>query len=140
MSKKLFRIKQFGDIITGNTPPTEQEEYYGDDYLFIKATDIDEKLKYTFSTEDMYSQLAYKKYVKSLIPANSICVVTIGSVGKKMTMSHVPLFVNQAINAIVPFSADEADYIYYAVKANLSRLKTIDSGTTSGRERMYSLW
>lgn len=136
MSKKLVRIKHFGDIITGNTPPTDQEEYYGNDYLFIKATDIDEKLKYTFETEDMYSQLAFKKYINSLIPTNSICVVTIGSVGKKMTMSHVPLFVNQAINAIIPYSTDQADYIYYAIKANLSRLKTIDSGTTSGRENV----
>ena len=136
MSKRLTRIKNLGDVITGNTPPTEQEDFYGDKYLFIKATDIDEKLKYTFQTEDMYSEIAYKKYIKSLVPAKSICVVTIGSVGKKMTMAHVPLFVNQAINAVIPYSIEEADYIYYVVKANLSRLKTIDSGTTSGRENI----
>lgn len=134
--KKLIRIKQIGRVITGNTPPTDQNEYYGDSYLFIKATDIDEKIKFTLSTEDMYSKLAYKKYKKYLVPEKSICVVTIGSVGKKMTMAHKPLFVNQAINAIIPNDLDEADYFYYAIKANISRLKTLDSGTTSGRENV----
>lgn len=54
-----------------------------------------------------------------------------------MTMAHKPLFVNQAINAIITNDLDESNYFYYAIKANISRLKTLDSGTTSGRENMY---
>lgn len=50
-----------------------------------------------------------------------------------MTMAHKPLFVNQAINAIITNDLDESNYFYYAIKANISRLKTLDSGTTSGR-------
>ena len=54
-----------------------------------------------------------------------------------MTMAQKPLFVNQAINAIITNDLDESNYFYYAIKANISRLKTLDSGTTSGRENMY---
>ena len=54
-----------------------------------------------------------------------------------MTMAHKPVFVNQAINAIITNDLDESNYFYYAIKANISRLKTLDSGTTSGRENMY---
>lgn len=41
------------------------------------------------------------------------------------------------MNAIIPNDLDESDYFYCTIKANISRLKTLDSGTTSGRENVY---
>ena len=37
----------------------------------------------------------------------------------KMTMVHKPLFVNQAMNAIIPNNLDESDYFYYTIKSNI---------------------
>ena len=37
---EYVRLKDIGQIITGNTPPTSKPEYYGDYMPFIKATDI----------------------------------------------------------------------------------------------------
>ncbi len=54
-----------------------------------------------------------------------------------MTQAHTDLFVNQAINAILPYKEYDKDYIYYVTKfAVLPQLKIYDSGTTSGRENI----
>ena len=131
------RVKDLGKIVTGNTPPTSKPEYYGDFMPFIKATDIPLNSKYTLTTEQSYSEAGYKKYKESLIPKGSTCVVTIGSIGKKLTYAHTDLFVNQAINAIIPNSLFDNGYVFYLSKyAILPQLKIFDSGTTSGRENV----
>lgn len=137
---EYVRLKDIGQIITGNTPPTSKPEYYGDYMPFIKATDIPIGVKCTLVTEQSYSKLAAEKYKKSLVPKGSTCVVTIGSIGKKMTYAHTDLFVNQAINAIVPKNSYDNEYIFYNVRCSvLPQLKKLDSGTTSGRENISKI-
>ena len=133
---KKIKVKDLGTIITGNTPPKNRPELYGSHTPFIKATDINEKNKYTYLTEEYYSEEAYNKYKKSLIPKNSTCVVTIGSVGKKLTMAHCDCFINQAMNAIVPNQNYDSEYVYYLLKNNIHKLKSLNSGTASGRENI----
>ena len=135
MRKKVC-IGDLGTIITGNTPPRNRPELYGNHTPFIKATDISESEKYTYNPEECYSEEGYNKYIKSLIPKGSTCVVTIGSIGKKMTMAHCDLFINQAMNAIIPNACFNSEYVYYAVKNVLGNIKTLDSGTASGRENV----
>ena len=135
MTHKI-RIGDLGEIITGNTPPRDMPEYYGSCTPFIKATDIDESSKYTYAPEESYSEIGYQKYRKSLIPKGSTCVVTIGSIGKKMTMAHCDCFINQAMNAIIPSANYDCEYVYYVIKHNVHRLKALDSGTASGRENV----
>ena len=135
MRKKVC-IGDLGTIVTGNTPPRNRPELYGNHTPFIKATDISESEKYTYYPEECYSEEGYNKYIKSLIPKGSTCVVTIGSIGKKMTMAHCGLFINQAMNAIIPNTDYDKEYVYYAVKNILGNIKKLDSGTASGRENV----
>ena len=129
-------ISDLGRIVTGNTPPRNQPELYGDYTPFIKATDISENEKHTYLPEEGYSESGHKKYIRSLIPKGSTCVVTIGSIGKKMTMAHCDCFINQAMNAIIPNEHFDNEYVYYAVKNVIGNLKALDSGTASGRENV----
>lgn len=134
---KYVKVKDLGQIVTGNTPPTSDMSNYGNYMPFIKATDIILGSRYTYVTEQGYSEKSYKKYKANIVPKGSTCIVTIGSIGKKITQAHTDLFVNQAINAILPYKQYDKDYIYYATKyAVLPQLKIYDSGTTSGRENI----
>ena len=134
--KKTVTIGDLGTIITGNTPPRSHPELYGSHTPFVKATDISETEKYTYNPEECYSEEGYKKYIRSLVPKGSTCVVTIGSIGKKMTMAHCDMFINQAMNAIIPNSNFDNEFVYYAVRNVLSNIKALDSGTASGRENV----
>ena len=134
--RRKVTMGDLGTIITGNTPPRSMPELYGDYTPFVKATDISEPEKYTYTPEECYSKEGHDKYIRSLVPKGSTCVVTIGSIGKKMTMAHCDLFINQAMNAIIPNENFDNEFVYYAVKNVLSNIKGLDSGTASGRENV----
>ena len=134
---KEYRIKDLGEVITGNTPPTSNREYYGTEYKFIKPTDMVEGQRFVPTTEEYYSELAYQKYKKCLLPPKTPCVVTIGSLGKKMCLTDTECFTNQAVNAVIPNKQNDGEFLYYAFKASvLAYVKQLDSGTTSGRENV----
>jgi type I restriction enzyme S subunit len=129
-------IGDLGQIITGNTPPRKNPEFYGDFVPFIKPTDIEIDRRFTPNPEECYSELGFEKYRKSLIPKGSTCVVTIGSIGKKITQAATDCFINQAVNAIIPNENYDQDFVFYLLKNNLDKVKGLDSGTSSGRENV----
>lgn len=131
---KTITVSELGDVVTGHTPPTSKREYYGDYIPFIKPTDISIDSKYTYEPEEYYSQLGYEKYKKSLIPKGATCVVCIGTLGEKMTMSACDCFTNQSINTIIPNKNYDNEYVYYLLKYNLHKVKARNRGTASGRE------
>ena len=133
---KKIKISDLGKVITGNTPPRKNPELYGEHTIFIKPTDVSEGEKYTYNPEECYSELGFNKYKNSLIPKGSTCVVTIGSIGKKMTKAHCDCFINQAMNAVIPNKYYDEEFVFYVLKYNLVQLKTLDSGTASGRENV----
>jgi len=136
MKWEKVEIGQLGEVITGNTPPRKNPELYGDFIPFIKPTDIEIDRRYTPNPEECYSELGYEKYRKSLIPKGATCVVTIGSIGKKMTQAITDCFINQAVNAIIPNENYNRDFVFYLLRNNLDKVKGLDSGTSSGRENV----
>ena len=130
-------IGDLGRVVTGDTPPRNNPAYYGIAYPFIKPTDMTVGQRLTMSFEESYSEDGFAKYRKKLIPAGSTAVVTIGSIGQKLTWLHADSFVNQAVNAVVP-DRDKFDslYDYYLLKHNLNLVKQADTGASSGRENV----
>jgi type I restriction enzyme, S subunit len=136
MKWEKVEIGQLGEVITGNTPPRKNPELYGDFIPFIKPTDIEIDRRFTPNPEECYSELGFEKYRKSLIPKGATCVVTIGSIGKKITQAITDCFINQAVNAVIPNENYDADFVFYLLKNNLDKVKGLDSGTSSGRENV----
>lgn len=130
-------IAALGTVVTGDTPPRKNPEYYGDAYPFIKPTDMTVGQRLTTDYEEGYSEEGFAKYRKKLIPAGATAVVTIGSIGQKLTLLHRDCFVNQAVNAVIP-DQDRFDslYVYYLLKHNLNLVKQADTGASSGRENV----
>jgi len=136
MKWESVEIGQLGEVITGNTPPRKNPELYGNFIPFIKPTDMEIDRRYTTNPEECYSELGFEKYHKSLIPKGATCVVTIGSIGKKMTQANTDCFINQAVNAIIPNKNYDQDFVFYLLRNNLDKVKGLDSGTSSGRENV----
>ena len=63
MRKKVC-IGDLGTVVTGKTPSKSNKAFYGDYALFLKPTDISEYCKFTYKTEEMYSQLAAEKFAE----------------------------------------------------------------------------
>lgn len=137
MMRQLVEIGSLGKVVTGDTPPKKNPEYYGSAYPFIKPTDMQVGQRYTYAYEECYSEAAYEKYRKKLIPQGATAVVTIGSIGQKLTLTHTACFVNQAVNAVIPNKEEfNSFYVYYLLKHNLNLVKSADTGASSGRENV----
>ncbi len=135
---KEYRIDELGQVVTGHTPLKSVKKYYeSNDYTWIKPTDIRKGERYVLETEEYYSQKAFEKYKKALLPPHSTCVVTIGTVGEKICLTNKPCFTNQSINAIIP-NREKFDpmFVYYLLKYNLDQVAQRNPGTASGRHHV----
>ena len=131
-----IKIGDIGEVFTGHTPPKKNKEYFGGPYPWIKPTDIVIGSRYVEKIEETYSELAYEKYKKYLLPPLSTCVVTIGTVGNKICLTKEPSFTNQSINAIIPNQEYDSMFIFYLMKYNLPVVAKRNPGTASGRHHV----
>jgi type I restriction enzyme S subunit len=135
---KEYKIEDLGRVVTGHTPSRRITDFFeSEGHIWIKPTDIRKGVRYVPNPEEYYSQKAFEKYQKSLIPPLSTCVVTIGTVGEKICLTHKYCFTNQAINAVIP-DCEKFDpmFVYYLLKNNLDSVLQLNIGTASGRENI----
>ena len=112
-------IQDYGDVITGNTPPTSNEEYYSNgSYLWASPADLGMNKKIN-DTKTKLSLLGFKK--TRVIPKGGILVTCIGSTIGKMGMAADAMSSNQQINSIVVNDKNNNDFVYYAVSRAFPR-------------------
>lgn len=133
---KEVNIGSLGEVITGNTPPTADREYYGGHYPFIKPTDMDLDRRRVTKWEENFTEKAFKKYKNSYIPLGATGVVTIGTVGEKIFQADQNCFTNQSVNVVIPNSNYDQDFVYYLLKLNLPKVSAANPGTASGRHHV----
>ncbi|MDR0332622.1 MAG: restriction endonuclease subunit S [Dysgonamonadaceae bacterium] len=112
-----IKIKDFGIIVTGNTPPTKDTDNYGSDYLWASPTDLG-KSKYITDTKTMLSEKGFKKTRK--LPKGSILVTCIGIIGK-MGMAAEEMATNQQINSVIVNDNFDCNFVYYAISSQVSK-------------------
>jgi len=121
------KVKDIGKVVTGKTPPTKENKYFGTNYPFVKIPDMGISVRVE-STETM---LSYEgaQYMRSLkLPPDSVmvsCLATIGKVGITAKES----FTNQQINTIIPnVNKVIPGWIYYFFKNNTEYLESLGGG------------
>ena len=115
-------ISQFGDIITGSTPSTSNQDNYTDGvYCWASPSDLN-GTKYVYDTKIRLSQKGYDKTRK--LPKDAILVTCIGSTIGKMGMSYTEMSTNQQINAVVVNVSFDKDFVYYAIQSRFPKYLT----------------
>ena len=107
-------LADLGTIVTGKTPSTKCKEYWNGNVPFVTPKDI-QGTKHIFSTERNISDIGLISAKGVSLPPNSICVSCIGNIGY-VGKTTTPCISNQQINAIIPFSKVNSDYVYYLIK------------------------
>lgn len=125
----VCRLKDFGKIITGKTPPTEQEEYYGEDVMFVKTPDMHGNI-FVQSTSEYLSKLGCEYQKSQYIPENSIMVSCIGT-GGITSINAYPANTNQQINSIILDDKNNLPWLYFTVSNMKETIKMFgNTGTT----------
>lgn len=133
---RKIKIKDLGRVFTGSTPPTNNEIFWGDEFLFIKPSDINFGIRYVYNTETRFSKEATKTAKGRLLPAGTTCVVCIGTIGKICQM-RISSATNQQINSIVVNRKEfDPDYVYHLMTQSIANVKVVEGGSASGRDHV----
>ena len=124
-----MKIKDIGKVITGKTPSTSHEEYYGGDYMFITPNELHGGYKVTKS-EKTITEKGYNSIKSNVIDGVSVMVGCIGWAMGNVAMCFEKCATNQQINSIT--NIDESYnpyYLYYWLRTKKDYLFSIASVT-----------
>lgn len=129
---EIVTLGDLGKVVTGKTPSTNNEEYWGEDIPFITPTDFKNYNKYAFTSDRRLSFLGKDKVRNSVIPKNSILVTCIGSDMGKVVITQNECVTNQQINSLV-LSNDNLlnEYVFQYLKSIYPLLRAIALGGTT---------
>jgi type I restriction enzyme S subunit len=116
------RIKDFGEVSTGKTPPTANEANFGGEFQFITPGDLG-TTKWLRQTERSLSALGAES--AGVLLANTVCVVCIGATIGKVGLTVRPACTNQQINSVVCRQNHSPEYLYYALRHRAQHLLVI---------------
>lgn len=109
------RVGELGKVLTGKTPKTSIDDYYGGDIPFITPSD-NMNVKYIRKTNKTLTENGAASVKNNIIPAGAICVSCIGSDLGKVVISTTKSVTNQQINSIiVDESKFDVDFVYYSM-------------------------
>ena len=122
---EVKRIKDFGEIQTGKTPPTDEPEVFSEKengFMFITPGDLD-VAKYIKHTERYVSEKGMRySYV---LPKGTVCEVCIGSTIGKNGITTKECCSNQQITSVVVNNNHDAEYLYYAMLSRREHFKSV---------------
>lgn len=126
MSWPLVAFASIAEVVTGNTPSKADDSFFGGDIPFVTPGELD--LGFVDNANQTLTEKGAK--VSRLIPANSVMVCCIGSLGK-VGISSVPVVTNQQINSLV-INQEVAYplYVYYFCKTLKNTLNDMAPKTT----------
>lgn len=123
---RVGEIIDFGKVVCGKTPSKQNPAYYGKDVPFLKIPDMHNTV-FPFITVDNLSYEGSKSQINKLIPAKSIIVSCIATVGL-VCINPFDCHTNQQINSIVPKDTNSRYYLFHALKEMKYILESIGSG------------
>lgn len=109
----LIPIGELGEVITGDTPSTDDRSNFGDDYPFVTPEDL-ENQKYVTEIRRGITEAGMKETKR--IPKDAVMIDCIGSNLGKVAISKRPLATNQQINSVITSEEYDEEFLYYCLQ------------------------
>ncbi len=122
---EVKKIGELGEVITGKTPSTKNNLYYGNDILFVKTPDMHNNT-FINDTEVKLSSLGSKSQINKLLPENSIMVSCIGT-GGIVSINSKKAHTNQQINSIILKDIKLREWAYLTLKSMKGTIEAFGS-------------
>ena len=119
------KLENVADIVTGATPDKNNKLYYGGNFPFYKPNDLEQNRHVLISSETL-SEEGIATVRK--IPANSIGVCCIGSIGKCGFFEKEGA-TNQQINTIIPYI--DNIFMYYTCSSNFFKNQLLEKASST---------
>ena len=114
------------DVMSGGTPKTEREEFYGGEIPFFTPKDADDSI-FVYSTITNITEEGLAHCNSQYYPVNTLMITARGTVGK-LSLLAVPMAMNQSCFALSFKDRKNPYYLYYSIKNEVSKLKKMANG------------
>jgi len=122
------RLADLGRIVTGKTPPTIHQEYYGGEVPFVTPSDMDGR-RWIGSTDRYLTSEGVDSVRTSLVPKGALMVSCIGSEMGKVAMAERGCVTNQQINSLIVEAGDNPIFVYYCLSRMKSEIRSVAGGS-----------
>lgn len=126
-------LKRMGLITTGNTPPRDSPDNFGDYIEWVKSDNLDSPLDFVAPTKEKLSLKGAK--IGRVVPKGSTLITCIAgspeSIGKA-ALADRDLAFNQQITGVTPFEEVNPYFLYSLIKLSKPAIQTLSSGGMTG--------
>jgi len=126
---KVGKLSETGNIVCGKTPSKAIKNYFGDDIPFVKIPDMHGQV-FIINTTDNLSLMGADSQKNKMLPANSICISCIATVGL-VSLTTKDSQTNQQINSIIPKNDFLREFLYLRLSIMNKHLNDLGSGGTA---------
>lgn len=115
-------------VITGGTPSTARQEYYGGNIPWIASTEIHQK-RITKPTTYI-TELGLQNSSAKIAPEKSVLIALAGQGKTRGTAAYLtkPMALNQSLAALVTNEKCNSEFLYYLIESMYLSLRELSSG------------
>ena len=128
---RMGTIGEFGVVITGKTPSSDNPEDFGNDMPFVTPGDFGNYHKFAIGTERELSEIGVKRLNGKVLPKGSVIVTCIGSDMGKVTIASEECITNQQMNSIIVNRREYSDYLFYVLSFMSKELRAMALGSST---------
>lgn len=116
------------EIITGGTPSTSRQEYYGGNIPWLASTEIHQK-RITKPTTYI-TELGLQNSSAKIAPEKSVLIALAGQGKTRGTAAYLtePMALNQSLAALVTNEKCNSEFLYYLIESMYLSLRELSSG------------
>ena len=118
----VVKFESLGKIVTGKTPSTKNDAYWGADVPFVTIPDMTRN-RFTISAERYLSKLGANSQKNQYLPKGTTSVSCIASPGL-VSYSFVDSQTNQQINSIIPNSGTPCEWLFFRIDSEIHQIKS----------------
>jgi type I restriction enzyme S subunit len=118
-------VQSFGKIITGRTPNKANAAYIGEEMQFLKTPDMHGN-SFIISTSEHLSLAGAASQASRTLPAGSICVSCIGTIGV-VSITTEECQTNQQINSVVLANPESREFLFLRLQDAKKTLENLGS-------------
>ena len=122
---EVVRLGEVTEVVTGNTPPRNNSEFYGGQTPWVKPSDLLTG-RFVHTSEEYLTDSGV--LVSRKVRRGSVLVSCIGTIGE-VAIADTPLCFNQQINALMPSDLISSTFLYWACLMRASYLRSVASKT-----------
>ncbi len=125
---EVVSFTEIADVLSGGTPKTTMQEYWGGSIPFFAPKDAPESF-YVTNTEKAITELGLRKCNSKLYPKDTVFITARGTVGK-VVMPSMDMAMNQSCYALRGKQGIRQPYLFLVTREQIDYLKKNTGGAT----------